>query len=50
MCISPNNRELTALVQDTCRDHSILCQPDQVFAYLKEFEDKAAGEQLSLFL
>ena len=49
MCMSPNNRELTALVQDTCREHGILSQPEQVFSYLKEFEDKAEGQQLSLF-
>ena len=49
MCMSPKNRDLTALVQDTCREHGILGQPEQVFAYLKEFEDKAEGQQLSLF-
>ena len=49
VCGSPRNRELTALVEDTCGKHDILCGPDQVFAYLKEFEDKEAGEQLRLF-
>ncbi len=48
-CNSPRNRELTELMQQTCEEHGILYGPEKVFAYLKEFEDKEAGEQLSLF-
>ena len=46
---SPREKELSALVKETCEKQGILYGPDQVFAYLKEFEDKTAGEQLSLF-
>ena len=49
VCGSPREQELSALVRDTCRAHGILWGPDQVFRYLREFEDKEAGEQLSLF-
>ena len=49
VCTSPREKELSELVQETCRSHEILCGPEQVFAYLKEFEDKEAGQQLSLF-
>ena len=49
VCSSPGEKELSALVKETCEKQGILYGPDQVFAYLKDFEDKTAGEQLSLF-
>ena len=49
VCSSPREKELSALVKETCEKQGILYGPDQVFAYLKDFEDKTAGEQLSLF-
>jgi len=49
VCGSPRERELSELVQQTCGHHGILYGPEKVFAYLKDFEDKEAGEQLRLF-
>ena len=49
ICGSPREKELSQLVHETCRQHGMLHEPEQVFAYLKEFEDKEAGQQLSLF-
>ena len=49
VCSSPREKELSALVKETCEKQGILYGPDQVVAYLKDFEDKTAGEQLSLF-
>jgi len=49
VCGSPREKELSSLVQETCESQGILHEPEQVFQYLKEFEDKTAGEQLSLF-
>ena len=49
VCGSPRERELSTLLHETCEKQGIIHKPDQVFAYLKEFEDKEAGEQLSLF-
>ena len=43
---SPNDRRLSAMVRETCRQHGILWEPEKVFAYLNEFEDREAGEQL----
>ena len=37
------------LLRDTCREHKIICNPDQVFAYLSEFEEKEKVEQMNLF-
>ena len=46
---SPREKELSAMVKETCEKQGIMYGPDQVFAYLKEFEDRTSGEQLSLF-
>ncbi len=43
---SPNNAPLMALLRETCRACGILCGPDQVFSYLREFPEPM--EQLSL--
>lgn len=43
---SPRAGELDAMVRETCEKRGILWQPEQVFSYLNEFEDKEAGEQL----
>jgi DNA repair photolyase len=45
-CDSPNNARLTAIYRDTCRAHGILYRTDEVFAYLRKFEEKQ--RQLSL--
>lgn len=44
---SKHNRQLMRLLKETCRDNKILCDINQVFAFLAEFEDKEALEQLS---
>lgn len=46
-CGSPNNNRLYAIFEEVCRKNHILCQPDEVFCYLRQFEEKE--RQLSLF-
>ena len=45
-CISPRHEALMRIFRDECRLHGILCEPEQVFAYLCAYEDKQQGEQL----
>ena len=47
---SRNDRQLSAMVKDTCGRYGILSEPDQVFAELQRFEEKEGGEQLSFLL
>jgi len=46
-CISPNNNQLWAVYEDTCKRHGILYRPEDVFGYMHRFEAKQ--RQLSLF-
>lgn len=46
-CHSPNNARLMSLFQSECRRHGMLYRPDEVFAYLHQFETKQ--RQLTLF-
>lgn len=46
---SPKGKELFRRLQDTCKAHNILCNPDEVFAYINEFPQDKGYEQLSLF-
>lgn len=46
---SPNGKLLFQRLQDTCRAHSILYKPDEVFRYINEFPQDKNYEQLSLF-
>lgn len=46
---SPNARVLFRRLQDVCKGHNILCNPDEVFAYINEFSHDKGYEQLSLF-
>jgi len=46
---SPNGRVLYQRLQDTCRAHGILCKPEAVFDYIKEFPEDKNYKQLSLF-
>lgn len=48
-CNSPDSPKLMELLRRECRAHGIMCAPDEVFAYLHEFEEKSLGEQLRLF-
>lgn len=48
-CTSPNNETLMRIFRRECRARGVLHRPDAIFAYLNEFEDRQAGEQLALF-
>lgn len=47
--MSPNNRRLSALVRDVCREHGIVCDADHIFRYLAAYEDRQAWQQMSLW-
>lgn len=47
--LSPNHPQLMAQFKSFCRENNMLCRPDQVFAYLSEFEEKNRPVQLSFF-
>lgn len=49
MVPSLNRRYLNGLVRKFCRENGMVCDTDKLFAYMAEFEDKQAGEQMSLF-
>ena len=44
---SPKSKELMSLFRETCKDHGIICTPDECFRYIAEIPEKY--EQLSLF-
>ena len=44
---SPRRKELMALFKRLCRERQMETDINKLFAYLQEFEDKGAGEQLS---
>ena len=46
---SPDNDRLMKIFHRRCGENGILHDNDKIFAYLSEFEDKRAGEQLSWF-
>ena len=37
---SPDSKELMALFRNFCREHRILCTPEECFSYLSDFPDK----------
>ena len=45
---SPKNRELMELVKGECARNGIICDSTKLFSYMHEFEDKAAGKQITL--
>lgn len=47
--LSPHNEELMKLFHQTCEEHGIVHNNQELFAYLHEFEEKPKYEQLSLF-
>lgn len=47
VCNSPNNSRLTAMFTEHCRRHGLLYRPNDVFAYVREFEYEEP--QMSLF-
>ena len=46
---SDHNGQLMRIFKATCAEHGIESDVNRNFAYLHEFEDKLAGEQISLF-
>lgn len=46
---SPNSPYLDRLIKEECRAAGMAYGPDKLFQYMHEFQDKTAGEQLSLF-
>lgn len=46
---SPNHPYLWQLLKRECKAAGIVCDADKLFAYMHEYEDKTAGEQLTLF-
>ena len=46
---SPHNRELMKLFHRKCESSGMVHDNGRIFAYLHEYEDKQAGEQLSLW-
>lgn len=46
---SPNHPHLWQLLKSECKAAGIVCDAEQLFAYMHKYEDKTAGEQLSLF-
>lgn len=48
-CRSPRAAELEEIFQRECRAHKVICEPEAAMAWLMEFEDGRAGEQLDLF-
>ena len=49
VCLSPNAARLERIFREECRAHGVICETEQALAWLMEFEDHQAGEQLQLF-
>lgn len=47
--VSENNDRLMRILTEECKQRGVMCESGEVFAYLHEFPQKNAGEQLSLF-
>lgn len=45
---SLNQKELMEMVKDECERSGIICDADKLFAYMHEFVDQSAGEQMTL--
>lgn len=45
---SPNNSSLMRMLVETCEKYGILYQPNEVFHYLSQYEQKGIGNQMSL--
>lgn len=48
-CPSPNARRLGEIFRKECGDRGVICDTEKAMAWLMEFEDRQAGEQMSLF-
>lgn len=48
--VSPDSAKLMYKIRNVCSQYGIMCDPDKVFKYMEEFEDKKANvEQGNLF-
>ncbi|MBQ5310742.1 MAG: radical SAM protein, partial [Oscillospiraceae bacterium] len=47
MITSPQNDRLMGIFYSVCREHGILCDPEEIFSYMEEFPEEE--EQLSFF-
>ena len=46
-CPSENSAKLWSIFKKECRSHGVMCDPNEIFAYLNEYPIQ--NEQLSLF-
>lgn len=46
---SPNSKKLMAILRERCNKHGIMTDDQQLFDYMKTFEDKTVNPQLSFF-
>lgn len=46
---SPNGRHLMKICAETCRENKIEINEKKIFEYMRTFEDKRSGKQISLF-
>lgn len=46
---SPHNKELMEELRKQCREHDMVCNPDVLFRYMAEYENKSDCEQMNLF-
>lgn len=46
---SPQRKQLKEIIEQTCKEQGMVCNTKQLFEYMHLYEDKQAGEQLSLF-
>ena len=49
VCESPNDRALMRLYHEFCAENGMLHDNDEIFSYLRAFEQKDAAAQMSLF-
>jgi len=41
-CLSPRAKELESLIEETCKKHNIMYNPDDIFKYMREYPAKYA--------
>ena len=46
---SPNNRELMKIMNQVCSREHIVTNAEEIFCYMREYEEKESGQQMSLF-
>lgn len=46
---SPNSKELFETYYEICKGAGMMCNPDEIFSYMREFPENRQFEQMSLF-